>query len=348
MPEVISDSHFLAHASRSRGKVVLITNAAAAGGVGGEVARAFARFGAKIVIGDRNEASVTRLVDEIGKTGAQCVGRKCDSASWEDLFALYELGTASYERVDYIVVNSGIALEGNQSGFAAASSANTNTAAGGPIGLGKADVDDGPPKPNLDALDANLIGVLYAVRLAFFELDREPTRRDTAIVIVGPVGNEPVDAASKHGILGLARALRPRLEIKRSRIVVVAPDFKDASLLGVSLGTPAAQESPHTTIERIAGAVVLGATHPSTTTNGSIYGIADGYQVFRIASEELTLCDDGLFKILFGRLRFLFTLEEGIRRFFLDPNLWTMQLAVYFGLVALFIWATGTYKVFIA
>jgi len=235
---------------------------------------------------------------------SQCVGTQCDSASWDDQLALFELAVASYERVDYVVVNAGTTL-GNQDSLTADAPAQTQPSdAGG---------DDVPSKPNLEALETNLVGALYTVRLALSYFTHNPSQ-ETTVVLIGSVENEKgvLDVTSDHGLLGLGRAMRPRLGIKGSRIVVIAPGLKGASLLGIPLEKTTTPGPSLMTIERVAGAVVLGATDPNINVNGSVYGIVDDHQVFRIGSAELSLCDGGLFKLLFGRLQFLFELEESI------------------------------------
>jgi len=63
MPEIIPDSHLLAQASRSRNKVVLITNAAASE-LTKQVARTFARFGCVLILTSRDFCFFVVMVDE--------------------------------------------------------------------------------------------------------------------------------------------------------------------------------------------------------------------------------------------------------------------------------------------
>jgi len=153
-----------------------------------------------------------------------------------------------------------------------------------------------------------------AVRLALFYFARNPSS-DTAVVLVRPFSQgASLAPTADHGILGLTRAMNVRMEIRKSRIVVVAPGFTDTSLLGIPPRDLAAssRNASLTTAERVAGAVILGATDPSPNINGSVYAITDEYPVFRIHSLELSLREIGLFKLLFGRIRSLFEIEQKV------------------------------------
>lgn len=59
---------------------------------------------------------------------------------------------------------------------------------------------------------------------------------------------------------------------------------------------------PYSRMSAVAGAVVLAATDPDLSTNGSVYTIPDDKEVFRVDHKDLDLFDAGLYKQLGDRV----------------------------------------------
>lgn len=59
---------------------------------------------------------------------------------------------------------------------------------------------------------------------------------------------------------------------------------------------------PYCRISAVAGAVVLAATDPDFSTNGSVYTIPDDKEVFRIEQKDVDLFSAGLYKQLADRV----------------------------------------------
>jgi glucose 1-dehydrogenase len=87
-------------------RVAVITGAAQ--GIGAACARLFAAEGAKVVIGDINEASATALVDEIVGAGHGAIFHHADVSVANDCKALIEKAVKHYDRIDIVVNNAGI------------------------------------------------------------------------------------------------------------------------------------------------------------------------------------------------------------------------------------------------
>ena len=87
-------------------RVAVITGAAQ--GIGAACARLFAAQGAKVVIGDVNEASGLTLVDEIVRAGGAAIFQRADVAVASDCTALIEKAITQYDRIDIVVNNAGI------------------------------------------------------------------------------------------------------------------------------------------------------------------------------------------------------------------------------------------------
>jgi short-subunit dehydrogenase len=68
-------------------------------------------------------------------------------------------------------------------------------------------------KPDISSLDINVIGTTYTAKLAFHYLQKSPSKELKSLVILGsvvsyiPSPSAPLYVASKHALLGLARAL---------------------------------------------------------------------------------------------------------------------------------------------
>ncbi len=88
------------------GRVAVITGAAQ--GIGAACARLFAAQGARVVIADVNEASGSKLVDEIVAGGGAAIFHRTDVGAASDCTALIERAVAQFERVDIVVNNAGI------------------------------------------------------------------------------------------------------------------------------------------------------------------------------------------------------------------------------------------------
>ncbi len=129
----------------------------------------------------------------------------------------------------------------------------------------------------------------------------------------------PQYTASKHGVLGLMRALDPIIAADNIRIAVIHPWFagtltdlfcvatsissliflKDTSILGLPLKLLLAG-IPLTPIPRIAGAVFRAATDPDMSTSGCPWVLLDDGPVIRVEKEALRV---GVYELLNGRLR---------------------------------------------
>ena len=87
-------------------KVAVVTGSTK--GIGEEIAREFARQGAKVVISGRNADRADAVVKAIEKEGGTATAVVGDVSSGEDAKALIEGAVAAYGRVDILVNNAGI------------------------------------------------------------------------------------------------------------------------------------------------------------------------------------------------------------------------------------------------
>lgn len=88
------------------GKVAIVTGAGS--GIGRALAVQLAAAGARVVVGDLDEAGVHRTADDIRSAGGQAVGLRADAADIADIEALIRLAGEEFEPVDIYVANAGV------------------------------------------------------------------------------------------------------------------------------------------------------------------------------------------------------------------------------------------------
>src|SRR5262245_30734985 len=85
------------------GKVALVTGGSR--GLGYEMAIAFARAGADVVVASRKAASCEAVVAQIEQLGRRALSHPCHMADWNALDGLVEASYARFGRVDILVNN---------------------------------------------------------------------------------------------------------------------------------------------------------------------------------------------------------------------------------------------------
>jgi NAD(P)-dependent dehydrogenase (short-subunit alcohol dehydrogenase family) len=92
---------------RLDGKVAVITGGSR--GLGREMAFAFARVGADVIVASRKYDSCVETADRIrSETGRRAVPVECHVGRWTDCDRLYERAYQEFERVDVLVNNAGM------------------------------------------------------------------------------------------------------------------------------------------------------------------------------------------------------------------------------------------------
>ncbi len=171
---------------RLAGRAVVVTGAG--GGIGRAVALAFAAEGADLVLGDAT-AAVEATAADVRRAGARAVVHRGDVTVGADMTALAAAVVEAYARLDVLVTCAGVDLPGL---------------------LAEQD-----PETWLRVIDVNLNGTYRAVHAA---LPRMMAQRSGRIVTissifgkVGGYGYITAYTASKHGVVGLTRALAAEL-----------------------------------------------------------------------------------------------------------------------------------------
>ena len=93
---------------RLEDKVAVITGAAS--GIGKEIASAFAREGAKIVIADLNQKAADTTAAELDPAGRRALGVAMDVANEDQVNAGIDKAIATFGALDVLVSNAGIQI----------------------------------------------------------------------------------------------------------------------------------------------------------------------------------------------------------------------------------------------
>ncbi|MBQ5648431.1 MAG: SDR family NAD(P)-dependent oxidoreductase, partial [Alistipes sp.] len=94
-----------------RDKVVIITGASS--GIGEAMARLYAKMGAKVILGARNEERLSQLVQAIRSEGGEALFVATDVTKEEDCRRLVERAVEEYGGVDVMICNAGISMRAN-------------------------------------------------------------------------------------------------------------------------------------------------------------------------------------------------------------------------------------------
>ena len=172
--------------TRLRGQSVVVTGGG--GGIGGAIARAFATEGAGIVVADIGEAA-DKIAEAIRGDGGRAIAAHADVTRTPDVTALSALAVREFGRLDVLVTCAGLGLSGP---------------------LAEQDEPDW-----LSVVDVNLNGTYRAIRAALPQMMAQRSGRIVTIAsILGKIGGfgyVSAYTASKHGVVGLTRALAAEL-----------------------------------------------------------------------------------------------------------------------------------------
>lgn len=188
--------------SELEGKVALVTGGA--GGLGSATARALHAKGVHVVVADIDEDGGEAVAAEVD--GAFI---RTDVSLPGDNQAMFEFATERFGGVDLVHLNAGVA-----SG----------------IGLG----DDFDVERYRQVMGINLDGVVFGIHEALPALR---ARGGGAIVATASLAGltavpyDPLYAANKHAVVGLARSLGPTLVEEGIRLNAICPGFAESAII---------------------------------------------------------------------------------------------------------------------
>ncbi len=189
--------------------IAVVTGAAS--GIGRAIASGYAREGARVVLLDVNEKAANEAAQEIRNSGGKAESFVLDVTKREDCVAVAKRVADKIGAVSILVNNAGIARRN------------------GMLGATEAVIEDWE-----DIIAINLTGV-FNVTHAFLAPLRAAKGR---IVNIGSIQSfmhlrtpsSPAYTASKHGVLGLTRALAAELGKDGVRVNAIGPGFIETPL----------------------------------------------------------------------------------------------------------------------
>lgn len=219
----------MASAQPLSGKVALVTGGA--GGLGRATAAALAGAGARVLVVDLDEAG--------GREAAAAVGGEFFAADVSDLEGNHAMVDAALERLgglDLVHLNAGVA---SQCG-----------------------VDESfDPARYRQVMGVNLDGVVFGTHAALGAFQRAGTRQAAIVATASLAGLtsvpfDPLYAANKHAVVGLARSLGPALQPRGVRFNAVCPGFAESAIIEPIREMLGQQGIPIIPAEAVAAAVL--------------------------------------------------------------------------------------------
>ncbi|KAJ7863329.1 NAD(P)-binding protein [Mycena olivaceomarginata] len=294
----------LQYAKRVEGKTVLLTGGA--NGIGRETAILFARYGAKVVIGDVNGDAASKVVKEIRELGGNAIYVQCNVLQWEDQVTLFESAVSHFGSVDVVIPCAGVSERGDACS-------------------GVLDYKDGKPlPPDMSTLEINLFGAVQTVYLGLNYLRSTRTGADQwkALILIGSMASweaiplTPMYTSSKFAIRGLMRSLYPLVEHDNIRIACVDPVWAGSELLPAT---------------RVAQTVLYAATDPDPATSGCSWLLPDNGPIMRLERENIR---EGTYGVINDRIARFKTIAR-------DSKLASRRIGGNLGKVMVFAGLTG-------
>jgi len=184
---------------RLLGKVAVVTGAAS--GIGKEIARAFQREGAKVVIADLNQTGADAAATELG--GNDAIGIAMDVTSEAQVDAGMARAVSAFGRIDLLVSNAGIQIV--------------------------APLEDFDFAKWKQMLAIHLDGAFLTTRAALKHMYKQTT--GASIIYMGSVHSKEASVlkapyvTAKHGLIGLAKVVAKEGAKHNVRANVICPGF---------------------------------------------------------------------------------------------------------------------------
>ena len=182
-------------------KVAVITGASR--GIGAEIARTFAKYGAKVVINyNGSKEKAEEVVAEIKAAGGEAVAIQKNVADFEEAKELMDEAVKTFGRLDILVNNAGITKDTLL------------------MGMKEEDFDK--------VIDVNLKGTFNGMKHASKIMMKQRSGRIINMSsVVGVQGNagQVNYAASKAGIIGMTKSLAKEIAARNVTVNANAPGF---------------------------------------------------------------------------------------------------------------------------
>ncbi len=189
--------------ARLSGKVGFVTGASR--GIGEAIARRFAEEGARVVLAARDRAACERHAEELRSSGAEVMAASCDVTDRGSIALAIATAVSRWGRLDVLVNNAGL---------------------GGPTPL------DDPDDARWDAIVATNLTAVFRVTREASPFLPEGGRVINLSSVLGRFGVPGFSAycASKHGVIGLTRALALELAPRKITVNAICPGWVETEM----------------------------------------------------------------------------------------------------------------------
>ncbi len=252
-------------------KVAVITGAAS--GIGREIAHAFSKEGAKVVIADLDQQAADAVADELGARTQRALGVAMDVTDEAQVEAGMAKAIDAFDSIDVLVSNAGIQIVEA--------------------------LDQFEFKQWKKLLAIHLDGAFLTTRAALRQMYKQGT--GGSIIYMGSVHSKEASklkapyVAAKHGLIGLAKVVAKEGAQHGVRANVICPGFvrtplvdkqipQQAKELGISEAEVIRNvmlkdtvDGEFTTVEDVAAAAVFFASFPSNALTGQSLVVSHGW-----------------------------------------------------------------------
>jgi 3-hydroxybutyrate dehydrogenase len=257
---------------RLREKVAFVTGAAS--GIGKEIARTFAREGAKVVIADLNAAAASAVAAELDASGERALGIAMDVCNESQVEAGMKSAIAAFGRIDILVSNAGIQIV--------------------------APLEELSYADWKRLLAIHLDGAFLTTRAALRQMYQQGSG---SIIYMGSVHSKEASVlkapyvAAKHGLIGLAKVVAKEGAKHGVRANVVCPGFVRTALVDKQIPEQAQQlglseqevikkvflkdtvDGEFTTTQDVAEAALFFASFESNALTGQSLVVSHGWHM---------------------------------------------------------------------
>jgi 3-hydroxybutyrate dehydrogenase len=256
---------------RLKDKVAVITGAAS--GIGKEIAHAFSKEGAKVVIADLDQQDADAAADELGARTQRALGVAMDVTDEAQVEAGMTKAIDAFDGIDVLVSNAGIQIVEA--------------------------LDQFEFKQWKKLLAIHLDGAFLTTRAALRQMYKQGT--GGSIIYMGSVHSKEASklkapyVTAKHGLIGLAKVVAKEGAQHGVRANVICPGFvrtplvdkqipEQAKELGISEAEVIKNvmlkdtvDGEFTTVEDVAAAAVFFASFPSNALTGQSLVVSHGW-----------------------------------------------------------------------
>ena len=255
---------------RLRDKVAVVTGAAS--GIGKEIARTFARAGAKLAIADIDRASADLAAAEVNREGGQAIALAVDVTNEAQVNGAIASVVEAFGRIDVLVSNAGIQIVAPLEDFAFADWKRL--------------------------LAVHLDGAFLSTRAALRQMYKQGSG---SIIYMGSVHSKEASflkapyVTAKHGLIGLAKVVAKEGAKHGVRANVICPGFvrtplvdkqipEQAKTLGISTQAVIRDvmlketvDGEFTTVQEVAEAALFFASFESNALTGQSLIVSHGW-----------------------------------------------------------------------